>query len=225
MAKILVQIYETQSADEARALVAAGVDHIGVLVGDGKFPREKSVQETQEIFAAVQPPAKKVALFLSHDRHYMSAVLKQIKADIVQVGTFPDEFSPADAAWLKKECPEVKIMRVIPVTGPESVEEAKRYDGIADFLLTDTVLPKGTIIGATGKTHDWALDRKIIESVKIPVVIAGGLGPENVAEAIKQTRPAGVDCKTKTDMAGSAHKDMEKIRAFVAAVRGVQASA
>jgi len=220
---MIIQIYETQSPEEARALIAAGVDHIGVLVGDGKFPREKSITETREIFAAVQPPAKKVALFLSHDRHYMAEVLKQVKADIVQVGTFPDEFSPDDAAWLKKECPGVQIMRVIPVTGPESIEEAKRYDGIADFLLTDTVLPKGTIIGATGKTHDWKLDRQIIQSVKIPVVIAGGLGPENVAEAIRQTQPAGVDCKTKTDKDDGSHqKDIDKVRAFVAAVRSAE---
>ncbi|MFO0705072.1 MAG: phosphoribosylanthranilate isomerase [Candidatus Andersenbacteria bacterium] len=216
---MLIQIYETQSATEARALVKAGVDHIGVLVGEGKFPREKSSTEAQEIFATVRPPAKRVALFLSHDRHYMAEILKQLKPDIVQIGTFPDQFSPEDAGWLKKECPTVQLMRVIPVTGPESIEEAKRYDGIADFLLTDTVLPKGTIIGATGKTHDWNLDRQIVESVKIPVVIAGGLGPDNVAAAIATSHPAGVDCKSKTDAPDGTRKDLKKVAAFVAAVR------
>ena len=56
---------------------------------------------------------------------------------------------------------------------------------VADWLLLDTQEPDAPVIGATGKTHDWALSRAIVEAVEIPVVLAGGLGPDNVVEAIR----------------------------------------
>jgi phosphoribosylanthranilate isomerase len=72
-------------------------------------------------------------------------------------------------------------------------------------------------IGALGVTHSWETDRKIIENVRIPVIIAGGLGPDNVSAAIKAVRPAGVDSKTKTDKDDGSHtKDLQKVRDFVA---------
>ncbi len=70
--------------------------------------------------------------------------------------------------------------------------------------------------------HSWELDCRIIEGVRIPVIIAGGLGPENVREAIRSARPAGVDSKTKTDKGDGSHtKDLRKVSAFVAAARSL----
>jgi phosphoribosylanthranilate isomerase len=69
-------------------------------------------------------------------------------------------------------------------------------------------------------THSWELDRRIIESVRIPAIIAGGLGPENVQDAVRVVRPAGVDSKTKTDRSDGTHtKDLEKVSAFLNAAR------
>src|SRR5262245_58027969 len=93
----------------------------------------------------------------------------------------------------------VRRHRHIPVVGDESIAIAKSYEGIADLLLLDSHRPGDTQIGALGVTHSWDLDRKIVERVDIPVLIAGGLGPDNVVDAIKAVRPAGVDSKTKTD--------------------------
>jgi phosphoribosylanthranilate isomerase len=71
-----------------------------------------------------------------------------------------------------------------------------------------------------GVTHSWGLDRRIIENVRMPVIIAGGLGPENVQDAIRVARPAGVDSKTKTDKNDGTHtKDLKKVSAFVTAAR------
>jgi phosphoribosylanthranilate isomerase len=63
-------------------------------------------------------------------------------------------------------------------------------------------------------THDWSISRRVVETVKIPVILAGGLGPNNVAEAIRAVRPAGVDSKTKTDRDGSHQKDLDRVRRF-----------
>ena len=72
----------------------------------------------------------------------------------------------------------------------------------------------------SSRADNRELDRRIIESVRIPAIIAGGLGPENVREAILSARPAGVDSKTKTDKSDGSHtKDLQKVSAFVAAAR------
>ena len=83
-------------------------------------------------------------------------------------------------------------------------------------MLLDSHRPGDSQIGALGKTHSWGLDRKIAESVRIPVIIAGGLGPDNVIAAIRAVRPAGVDSKTKTDKDDGSHrKDLQKVKQFV----------
>src|ERR1700692_2643445 len=67
-------------------------------------------------------------------------------------------------------------------------------------------------IGALGILHDWSISRRIVELVRTPVILAGGLGPDNVADAIRSVRPAGVDSKTKTDRDGSHKKDLDRVR-------------
>ena len=102
------------------------------------------------------------------------------------------------------------------MSNQESISIAKSYDGIADLLLLDSYTPGDRQIGALGVTHDWALDRAIVEHVNTPVIIAGGLGPDNVCDAIKAIHPAGVDSKTKTDKSDGSHaKDLDKVQRFV----------
>ncbi|MGE5445853.1 MAG: phosphoribosylanthranilate isomerase, partial [Ignavibacteriales bacterium] len=65
------------------------------------------------------------------------------------------------------------------------MEAAQEYDGIADYLLLDSHDPRDKQIGALGKIHDWSTSKRIVTSVKTPVILAGGLGPDNVLEAIQ----------------------------------------
>jgi phosphoribosylanthranilate isomerase len=74
-------------------------------------------------------------------------------------------------------------MRSIPVVGEASIDIARRYEGIADFLLLDSHRESDRQIGALGLTHDWNISRRIVELVRTPVILAGVLGPDNVAEA------------------------------------------
>jgi phosphoribosylanthranilate isomerase len=86
-------------------------------------------------------------------------------------------------------------------------------------LLLDSHRPSDRQVGALGITHDWSISRQIVELVRTPVIVAGGLGPENVVEAIRAVHPAGVDSKTKTDRNGSHAKDLERVRRFHEAAR------
>jgi len=110
-------------------------------------------------------------------------------------------------------------MRAIPVIDEASIEVARSYRGVTDFLLLDSYDPSTRQFGALGRTHDWNISRRIVDEIGIPVILAGGLGPENVAEAIHAVRPAGVDSKTRTDRADGTGKDLAKVREFVTAAR------
>jgi phosphoribosylanthranilate isomerase len=114
-------------------------------------------------------------------------------------------------------------MRSIPMIGEVSIDIARSYEGISDFLLLDSHRESDRQIGALGVTHDWSISRRIVELVRTPVILAGGLGPENVADAIRSVRPAGVDSKTKTDQDGSHRKDLDRVRRFHEAARAAAA--
>jgi phosphoribosylanthranilate isomerase len=215
----LVQIYEVTTPDEASALAQIGVDHIGVLVGKGNFPREKSYAATRQIFAAVPATAKRLSLSLAHQLTELAEVVQETQPDVLHLGTRPETLTPFHVAELKASCPNVKLMRTIAVRDENDVAIAKAYEGIADFLLLDTWKSGEREIGACGLVHDWTISRRIVLEVRIPVILAGGIGPENAADAIRRVNPAGVDSKTKTDLPDGSAKDLEKVRAMVRTVR------
>jgi phosphoribosylanthranilate isomerase len=212
---MLVQIYEISSPEEARAVDELGVDHIGVLVGDGSFPREQPIDRARLIFSAIST-AKGVALSLSADIGLIGHIVAELKPAILHLGAASDLLTPAAVRQLKKRFAALTLMRSIPVVDANSVATAQSYDGVADMLLLDSYRPGHRQIGALGVTHSWDIDRTIVESVGIPVIVAGGLGPDNVVEAIAAVRPAGVDSKTRTDKNDGSHsKDLQKVKQFV----------
>ena len=221
----IVQIYEVTSAAEARALAELGVSHIGVLVGKGKFPREQSFAAACEIFSAVPRAAKRVALSLGESVAEMAEVVENTRPEILHIGTWLEALPPSEVAKLREMCPGTKIMRTIPVRSEKDIAAALAYEGIADFLLLDTWRAGDVCIGATGCVHDWALSRRIVQACRIPVVLAGGIGPENAEQAVRAVNPVGIDSKTRTDNAGGDAKDLEKVRAMVEAVRHADADA
>jgi phosphoribosylanthranilate isomerase len=148
---------------------------------------------------------------------------RELRLAILHLGASTELLRPAHVIDLRKVLPDILIMRSVPVTGPESITIAKSYDGIVDFLLLDSHREGDTQIGALGVTHDWNISRSIVESVRTPVILAGGLGPDNVADAIRAVRPAGVDSKTRTDSGETHTKDLTKVAAFNKAAKGVTA--
>jgi phosphoribosylanthranilate isomerase len=221
---MLTQIYEVSTPEESRSICAIGVDHIGILVGRGEFPRELPLQAAETIAAVVRPPSKLSALFLTADISLIQIWARKLQPAIVHLGAAPELLSPEDAATLKGKLPGMLLMRSIPVIGEISIDIARSYEGIADFLLLDSHRETDRQIGALGVTHDWTISRRIVELVRTPVILAGGLGPENVADAIRAVRPAGVDSKTKTDRNDSHQKDLDRVRRFYEAARAASLS-
>ena len=119
---------------------------------------------------------------------------------------------------LRRAAPQVKIVQVIHVTGPESVEEAKSCAPHVDALLLDSGRPGAAVkeLGGTGRVHDWSLSRRIVAEAGRPVFLAGGLKPENVAEAYGQVRPFGLDLCTGVRRDGQL--DEARLRALFGAL-------
>jgi phosphoribosylanthranilate isomerase len=216
---VIVQIYEVQSPEEGVELARLGVDHIGVLVGDGALPREIPTERAAAIFASLPPTVTRVALSLSADAAEIARVIEHTRPDILHIGAAVELFSVGDAQALKTGFPDLRIMRSIPVVDAASVECARDYRGVADLLLLDSHDPGDRQIGGLGRTHDWQISRRIVEEAEVPVILAGGLDADNVAAAIAAVRPAGVDSKTRTDSADGSGKDLDKVRRFVRAAK------
>ena len=215
---MIVQIYEVTTPAEARALSAMEVDHIGVLVGDGAFPREVSPDAARTIFAVLPTERKRVALSLSADPELIARVITEARPDILHLGAAIELLTVDMVGELKALFPRTPFMRSIPVIDDGSVAVAQSYEGIADILLLDSHTPGDKQIGAIGRIHDWTISRTIVQTVAIPAILAGGLDPENVVAAIAAVQPHGVDSKTRTDRPDGS-KDLAKVAAFVAAAK------
>ena len=172
-----------------------------------------------KVAAAVVSPSKLSALFLTADLSLIEQWAQELQPAIVHLGAASGLLSPRDAAILKRKLPHMLLMRSIPVVNEASIAVAQSYAGIADFLLLDSHRESDRQIGALGVTYDWRISRRIAELVPTPVILAGGLGPDNVADAIRAVHPAGVDSKTKTDQGGSHAKDLDRVRRFHEAAR------
>lgn len=217
---MIVQIYEVTTADEARALAALGVDHVGVLVGDGAFPREVQPAAACAIFDAVPAATRRVALSLSADPDRIARVAALARPDILHLGAALELLDVEAVRALTARVGGIPLMRSIPVVDDAAVAAAQAYDGVVDWLLLDSHVPGDAQIGAVGRPHDWTISRRIVAAVATRVILAGGLSPANVADAIRAVGPAGVDSKTRTDRADGAGKDLDAVRAFVTGARG-----
>ena len=163
-----------------------------------------------------------MALSLADDLEDVSEIVAQTVPDILHLGTVPEALGPEAVVTLKTRFPDLQLMRTVPVIDEQSLLLAQQYDGLVDYLLLDTYLPGETQVGATGAPHDWDLSRRIVRAVHTPVIVAGGLGPQNVADAIRTVRPAGVDSKTHTDRDGGPCKDIEQVRALVRVAKSLR---
>jgi phosphoribosylanthranilate isomerase len=141
---MLTQIYEVSTFNEARTISRIGVDHIGVLVGNGEFPRELSVEAAAIVAAGIAPPSKFSALFLTADISLIERWARQLRPAIVHLGAAPELLSPDAASALKGKLPGMLLMRSIPVVSEASIAIAQSYEAIFDRGGSILVLPKQT---------------------------------------------------------------------------------
>ncbi|RSX55610.1 N-(5'-phosphoribosyl)anthranilate isomerase [Bifidobacterium dolichotidis] len=218
--KVMKQIYSLIQYDEAVQTMDAGADHIGLVpMQNGGVPAHRvPLERVHRIFdECARRGVKSVAIMLTNDPEEMLELAEEIQPDILHIAGDGYAADEDFAQRLREVAPHTQLMQAVLVDNESAVDRAKEYAKYCDFILTDSGLAPDTGIGASGQTHDWAIDKRIVEECGKPVIMAGGLGPDNVAAAITQCHPYGVDSLTKTSIkydGGYMEKDIEKVREF-----------
>ena len=221
---VQIQIYTMQTVEEAIAVASLGVNHVGVTPANIDLPGEVPPERAAEICEAVQGVATSVALSVDADVHSIERMVRTVQPNVLHLCGTPGAVGPEAVADLRSSLPGVAVMQAIAVTGPEAVDVARWYEPVVDYLILDSVDAEIPGVGAAGVVHDWDVSAAIVAAVDVPVILAGGLSPENVGDAIAAVCPWGVDSLTFTNQPtddGGFRKDLDRVGQFVSAARGV----
>jgi phosphoribosylanthranilate isomerase len=201
--RIRAKICGINTVEDAQVAIAAGADAIG-LVFYAKSVRHVTVEKAAEIVASLPPFVDAVGLFVNTDAYEVNSVLSRVRLDLLQ-------FHGEETAFYCQSFgrPYIKALRVRH--GVDLLQSVAEYPG-ARALLFDTY--QEGVAGGTGETFDWNL---IPANLPKPVILAGGLTPLNVAEAIRRVQPFAVDVSGGVEREKGI-KDADKIAAFMQGV-------
>jgi phosphoribosylanthranilate isomerase len=246
MTATIIQIYEIQTPQEARAVIALGVDHIGSVVTSQRDRHDPVIRATVELVRELGAVSSLIPLYTQPEAVFDT--LDYYRPDIIHFcdalaggGVSLDAALELQAA-VRSRFAGVRIMRAIPIprratTDLESILSlAACLEPLTDLFLTDTLLadesgvadidqPVDGFVGITGLTCDWSVAAALVAQSRIPVILAGGISPQNVVAGMAQVRPFGVDsctCTNAIDGKGRPirfKKEIGRVRSLVAAVR------
>ena len=204
MIRVRSKICGITRVEDALAAVEAGADAIG-LVFYAKSPRAVNIEQAKAIVAALPPFVTSVGLFVDMPRETLQALLREVPLDLLQ---FHGDEAPADCEGFAR--PYIKALRVR--ADQDVARMMAPYSGACGILL-DTFVEG--VPGGTGAAFDWSL---VPREAGKPIILAGGLTPDNVAQAIAQVRPYAVDVSGGVE-AAKGIKDAGKVKAFLQAVQ------
>jgi len=191
--------------------IEAGASAVGLVSampsGPGPIPEALIVE-----IAATIPPG--VSSFLLTCKQDAASIIDQQRRLGVNTIQICDRLTEGTYKDLRESLPGVALVQVVHVTGPEAVDEAIAVAPHVDAVLLDSGNQSLAVkeLGGTGRTHDWSLSRKIRESIEAPLFLAGGLNPSNVAAAIREVQPFGID--VCSGLRTNGNLDPQKLTAF-----------
>lgn len=213
LGEIIIQAAGIRSLAEARMLIESGVTHLGLPLGPGVREEDVSPVQAARIIAELEGLAVFVLITYLTEPEEVVDFCRRIGVAAVQLHA---DLPPSNVARMKELMPELFAIKSLVVgVGVDVVAQARAHAENVDAFLTDTFDPATGARGATGCVHDWKIDRAVVQAVDKPVILAGGLTPDNVAQALRETTAAGVDAHTGLE---DAHGDKSeaKVREFVA---------
>jgi phosphoribosylanthranilate isomerase len=191
--------------------IDAGASALGLV---GPMPSGPGVITDEAIAAIARGVPPPIATFLLTSEQSADAIAahhRRVHTTAIQI---VDRLTRGTYADLRGELPGTKLVQVVHVTGPESLDAALAVAGEVDAILLDSGRPDLPVkeLGGTGRRHDWGISRRIREAVDIPVFLAGGLHAGNVREALEQVSPFGLDVCSGVRSGGSL--DPSRVAAF-----------
>lgn len=200
------------SVDEAKLAIRHGADAIGLVSTMPSGPGVIADEEIEEIAATVPPSVSTFLLTSSQDVDEIIHQQHQFGVDTLQLC---DVVAAGAIRKLRSKMPGISIVQVVHVVDETSLEQARSAATAAHAVLLDSGNPAKAIreLGGTGRTHDWALSRRIRDALEVPIFLAGGLTPDNVTTAVRQVRPFGVDVCSGLRTDGAL--DVVKLESFI----------
>jgi len=195
---------------DLRAAVDAGADCLGAIVDVSvDTSREVAPGRASDLFAAAPPGVSTVLVTMAATTGRVRDLVERVEPDAVQLH---GDVGPRRVLRIGSELPVAVVVAV------DASADLRRYDGLADALLVDSLDDDGA--GGTGETHDWTRTAEVVADLDAPVFLAGGLTPENVRGAVRLVRPYAVDVASGVERE-SGVKDVGAVRRFVEEARAV----
>jgi phosphoribosylanthranilate isomerase len=210
----LIQIAGVIDATEAQLLQQCGIRYLGFPLRLPVHREDLTEEEAAAIIRSLAPPVFGVLITYLDEASEIAAFCHALGAPIVQIH---GDIERDELKRLKTLDPDLIIIKslVIGMRDDRALEAMVcELSPFVDAFITDSFDPKTGASGATGKTHDWRVSRRLVEVADKPVILAGGLNPENVKRAILEVRPAGVDSHTGVEDS-SGRKSREKVQKFL----------
>ena len=205
----VIKVCGIQNVDEALGAVEAGANTIGMLLGVPDYVQDKISPETaKQIVSSIPRGIRTVMVTHLLEVNDIVEIAGYTGVSTVQIH---NELITNKMDQLRRNLPDLGLIKTIHVLDDIAIKQSKEYEPFSDMILLDTKI-KGRI-GGTGKTHDWNISKKIVDEMKRPVILAGGLNPDNIEDAIKKVRPFGIDANSGLEHEDGT-KDFKKIRIF-----------
>ena len=208
-----VKICGLTRPEDVQAAIACGADYLGFIV-EAKSARRLSIAQAAKLARPAKGAAKTVAVTVNADDETINAIAATMQPDYIQL--HGDE-TPQRAAEITKRF-GLKTIKALGVSTPSDMIKAETYAGAVDFMLYDAKPPKGDAVrGGHGLSFDWT----ILQNAPLPKLwaLAGGLTPQNAAEAVVRTNAPILDVSSGVEAAAGI-KDARKIQAFMKAAKG-----
>jgi len=209
---IRVKICGVTTIEDARHALDCGADALGLNFVPGT-PRCLDEKAAAEIAAPLPPFGSRVGIFVNEAAERVDAIARRVGLDAAQLH---GEETPEECRWLMGR--GLRVIRGLRVRGADTIEEAALYPDCT--ILLDAYV-QGEL-GGTGKTFDWSLAREL--AATRPLILSGGLRPENVAEAVREVIPYGVDSSSGVEGQTPGRKDPERVRAFIENARAAESA-
>lgn len=214
MKRVMVKICGITHGEDLVTVAAAGADAVGFVIGVASSPRNLTMEKAKEIMGRAPASIDKVVVTVPNSIDFLVKIYEELKPDAIQI----HGESLSESSVFRERLPGMRLIKAVHVKSNNVVTAAVQASKFFDAVLLDS-FAKGKF-GGTGVVHDWKLSKIVKEAIfPKPLILAGGLSPENVREAIRFVQPYGVDVSSGVESRPGI-KDPEKVLAFVKACKG-----
>ena len=213
--KVKVKICGNTRKEDVEQAIKSGADAIGFIVGFPSTPRNIDLDKAYQLMKDIPPSIDRVAVTNEDDQYLLYKIDEKLPITAIQLigeGSYSQE--------IREILPDTQLIKVVHAEPESIIQSVSKFSKDYDTILIDSKTKD--IPGGTGLTHDWSLSRKAVTTIHpTPVILAGGLTPQNVEEAVRIVKPYSVDVSSGVESTPGV-KDHSKVETFIKRAKGVK---